>query len=178
METGGDVHHTVHKGRFGPRTSIFAIVCSREVIGIAPSRSQVPVTPLRNVRPITSKAFAAQADSIWMSASPRIGRHSGLSRGSCRDRDGPGAAGGRVASIENGRRRWRTRRLRWKSRSGRDIWAGRHLWVAQLAPIAGPAGFAHWAAPSWPIWSWQPARSHFLHRPRSLQRAKMHAAFT
>ena len=70
-----------------------------KVIGIASSPSQALVMSAINVRPITSKAIPAQANSSWMPASPRIGGYLGLSRSSCRDKEGSGSAGGRVASI-------------------------------------------------------------------------------
>ncbi len=70
-----------------------------KVIGIARSPSQAFLMPPINVSFITSKAHPTQANSLWMPASPRIGGHLGLSRSSCRDKDGSGSAGGRVASM-------------------------------------------------------------------------------
>jgi hypothetical protein len=52
----------------------------------------------------------------------------------------------RALQVSHGKRRWRTHRLRLQSTRGQNTWPGRRLWDAQLARIAGLAGFARWAA--------------------------------
>ena len=83
-----DAERPLHEWFAGPK-----------VIEIASTPSQALIMPAINVSPITSKAHLARANSSWMPASPRIGGHLGLSRSSCRDKDGSGSAGGRVASM-------------------------------------------------------------------------------